>query len=49
MTETHGIRNPDGCLPERGFDVHVTRITLFRSHLGFGGARYEQLYTAPMA
>ena len=39
----------DAWLPERGFDVHVSRITLFRSRLGPGGARYEQLYTAPMA
>ena len=36
-------------LPERGLDVHVSRITLFRSHLGPGGARYETLYTAPVA
>lgn len=36
-------------LSERGFDVHVSRVTLFRSHLGPGGARYETLYTAPVA
>ena len=36
-------------LSERGFDVHVIRVTLFRSHLGPGGARYETLFTAPMA
>ncbi len=36
-------------LPDRGFDVHVNRVTLFRSHLGPGGARYETLFTAPMA
>ena len=39
----------DAWIPERGFDVHVTRITLFRSQLGPGGARYEPLFTAPMA
>ena len=39
----------DALLSERGFDVHVTRITLFRSHFGVGGARYEPLFTAPMA
>ena len=39
----------DAWIPERGFDVHVTRITLFRSQLGPGGARYETLFTAPMA
>ena len=39
----------DARLPERGLDVHVRHITLFRSHLGPGGARYEPLFTAPVA
>ena len=39
----------DARLPERGLDVHVRHVTLFRSYLGPGGARYEPLYTAPVA
>ena len=39
----------DAHLPDRGLEVHVRHITLFRSHLGPGGARYEPLFTAPVA
>ena len=49
MVRQIGFSLLDARLPERGLDVHVRHITLFRSHLGPGGARYEPLFTAPVA
>ena len=49
MARQIGFSWLDARLPEEGLDVHITRITLFRSRLGPDGARYERLYMAPMA
>ena len=48
-----GVSEHDGAshaawVPERGQDVHDCHITLSRSHLGPGGARYKPLFTAPV-
>ncbi len=49
MARQIGFSWLDARLPERGLEVHVRHITLFRSHLGPGGARYDALFTAPVA
>jgi 2'-5' RNA ligase len=38
---------PDGLAPEP-LEFHVAAVTLYRSHLGRGGARYEALHRVPV-
>jgi len=38
---------PDGLAPEP-LEFHVDAVTLYRSHLGRGGARYEALHRVPV-